>query len=207
MIGVLCSIFNICAKATGSIIHLEENAKLKKQASDNNKIWYIDRNGALRHKKTNELLSNNVTLNNGDVALVKTSTQEVMINYSESDREKRKKQLERKQMENNHSTVRLDLEQYLGFDKDKYRGIRYKDKATGRIFVIRKVRNEYYYFDTVSNTYVRPTDYQLIRDENIKKISERQYNYILEQRKKIINCSVDLALIKTNCCSEWEERQ
>ena len=162
MIGLLCLISNAIGSMLSSLKEDAENEVNKKQYIVCDGLCYIDSKARMR------LLSNNRIVHRanlgrfgvgGDDVLRDSITMKVYYNFSEMKRKEVEKKYKEAMLRNNNSVyVKED-------DPWKYKdvfnsGIRFYDRETDAIYVLRRARGCLYYCDLNKNIIIRPSDSQ-----------------------------------------------
>lgn len=163
--------------------------KEREEARQKGKLTYRDDNNKLRLVETNERVAD-TTLMNGDHVLKYDGCNRgrIIRNYTQ---EKYEYELERNRREAirkgkstycitvlgvpkaNHTRSRLIDDNGNYIDNTNRLGYRFKDFKTGDVYVIRKIRDRYYFMDVNTGYLVRETDYQ---KEKTRGYSEYERN-------------------------------
>lgn len=191
MLGFLYSLFNIGAYGIGNFNRYCENQTERKNAIKNNKTYYIDSKGAMRDVNNNHLLSQMHDYKTNDLILYDMDSKKVIKNYDQEKRDKEKIIINKefnvlKEQYNNNSSRSTYI---LCSDSPNFKnhGIRYKDKKTNAIYLIRLIHGLHYYVDMSNGLIIRPIDSE--KDDftmikyNESKINELNNNIIPKMRK------------------------
>ena len=141
----------------------KENEQNKKQFKHPDGLTYVDTNGNSRFLSNNELAF--YTYKKGDY-VVEDYKGNIYKNFTEEKRQSHFEELKNTAIRNNETTYCIDDDNHKNDWNCK--GKRFKDFRTGDVYVIRCIKNSYYYLNIENGMIVRKTDWQLNRDKDMK---------------------------------------
>lgn len=162
MFGLFYSLF----VSAGCVVHkhneYKENQENKIKYRHPDGLTYVDTKGQSRLISNDEIVF--YTWKNGDYVLERMNGI-VIKNFSAEKRHKQVEENEKKAIAHKETTYCIDENTH---EKERCKGKRFKDFATGDIYVIRCLNYTYWYLNIDTGMIVRKTDWQLKHDEKSK---------------------------------------
>lgn len=187
MLGILYLLFT----SIGSLGHnIRENiaeSERKNEAYNSYDHTYYDKYGKRILVENNRWIHSNIR--NGDRVLEDVTTHRIYRNFSEEERKEYEKIRKKEAIENNKTVYLYQYNKDIPYS-DPWKGDRYKDIETGKIYVIRKryvniecgIGEVLLYLDISTGKFVRKTDEQIEIDkkwiDKLNNIDEEIYKYI-----------------------------
>lgn len=175
LFGLLYTAFTLGTKAGMSIKENIENENYRQEAIQRNNSIYIDSKGnACSTKDSKKVMYANEYLhgynNPPDKVLKYVDTGEIIRNFSEEDRKQTEVYYYNEAKKLNRTAYRIGgkYDNYCNVGVGKPKGYRYKDMATGAIYVVREFNGMRFYMDIKTGLLVRKTDGQFKREEERK---------------------------------------
>ena len=173
MFGLLYTLLVSTGLIANEIKEIKENAECKKKFVHPDGLTYIDSYGRSRLLSDNRLVIYTCD-KNGDYILKETGGK-LIKNFSAEERKTRERKVIEEARRCRNTTYCIDENNHK--QEFGYHGKRFKDFKTGEVYVVRCIRNKYYYMNIATGFLVRKTDWQVKRDLDNQNNSMYQKNF------------------------------